>query len=107
MKKKLSLGEMLDINNWLNGMIVLLASGGSTNLIIHLIAMARACGFIIDVKDFAELSKAIPLICKVYPNGKADVNEFHSAGGIGLLIKNLLQEDLLFNDVETVVRQWA
>ena len=103
MQKKLSLGEMLDINNWLNGMIVLLASGGSTNLIIHLIAMARACGFIIDVKDFAELSKAIPLICKVYPNGKADVNEFHSAGGIGLLIKNLLQEDLLFNDVETVV----
>ena len=57
----------------------------------------------IDVKDFAELSKVIPLICKVYPNGKADVNEFHSAGGIGLLIKNLLQEDLLFNDVETVV----
>ena len=103
MQKKLSLGEMLDINNWLNGMIVLLASGGSTNLIIHLIAMARACGFIIEVKDFAELSKVIPLICKVYPNGKADVNEFHSAGGIGLLIKNLLQEDLLFNDVETVV----
>ena len=83
---------MLDINNWLNGMIVLLASGGSTNLIIHLIAMARACGFIIEVKDFAELSKVIPLICKVYPNGKADVNEFHSAGGIGLLIKNLLHK---------------
>ena len=102
-EKKLCLGEMLDINNWLNGMIVLLASGGSTNLIIHLIAMARACGFILEVRDFAELSKIIPLICKVYPNGKADVNEFHLAGGVGLLINNLLEEDLLFNDVETVV----
>ena len=87
-ENEVSFGEMLDIKNWLNGMIVLLASGGSTNLIIHLIAMAKSCGYIITVEDFSDLSKIIPLICKIYPNGEADVNQFHSDGGIARMLAN-------------------
>ena len=102
-ENEVSFGEMLDIKNWLNGMIVLLASGGSTNLIIHLLAMAKSCGYIKIVEDFSDLSKIIPLICKIYPNGEADVNQFHSDGGIARMLANLLEADLIFEDIQTVI----
>ena len=98
----IGLGEMLDIKNWMNALIVLLASGGSTNLVIHLIAMARSAGYILTIEDFNDLSRIIPLLCQVYPNGTADVNEFHSEGGIARLLSNLMEGDLIYNDIETV-----
>lgn len=102
MDSEIGIGEMLDINNWLNAMIVLLASGGSTNLVIHLIAMARSAGYIIAPEDFNDLSSVIPLLCQVYPNGKADVNEFHAEGGIARLLTNLLDADLIYENIQTV-----
>jgi phosphogluconate dehydratase len=86
-----------------NGIVGLLATGGSTNHTIHLVAVARAAGILIDWDDFAELSQAVPLLARIYPNGKADVNHFHAAGGMGFLIKQLLQEGLLHNTVHTVM----
>jgi phosphogluconate dehydratase len=86
-----------------NGIIGLLATGGSTNHTIHLVAMARAAGVLIDWDDFAELSSVIPLLARVYPNGKADVNHFHAAGGMGFLIRELLAHGLLHNNVNTVM----
>ena len=85
-----------------NGIVGLLATGGSTNHTIHLVAMARAAGIRIDWDDFAELSDAVPLLARVYPNGKADVNHFHAAGGMGFLIGQLLDAGLLHGDVQTV-----
>jgi len=86
-----------------NGIVGLLATGGSTNHTIHLIAMARAAGILIDWDDFAELSGIIPLLARVYPNGKADVNHFHAAGGMGFLMRELLAAGLLHGDVKTVI----
>jgi phosphogluconate dehydratase len=86
-----------------NGIVGLLATGGSTNHTIHLIAMARAAGVLIDWDDFAELSGVIPLLARVYPNGKADVNHFHAAGGMGFLMQELLGNGLLHGDVKTVM----
>jgi phosphogluconate dehydratase len=86
-----------------NGIVGLLATGGSTNHTIHLVAVARAAGILIDWDDFAELSDAVPLLARIYPNGKADVNHFHAAGGMGFLIKQLLQAGLLHNTVHTVM----
>ena len=102
MDSEIGIGEMLDIKNWLNAMIVLLASGGSTNLVIHLIAMARSAGYIIVPEDFNNLSSVIPLLCQVYPNGKADVNEFHAEGGIARLLTNLLDAGLIYDNIQTV-----
>ena len=102
MDSEIGLGEMLDIKNWMNALIVLLASGGSTNLVIHLIAMARSAGYILTIEDFNDLSCIIPLLCQVYPNGTADVNEFHSEGGIARLLSNLMEGDLIYKDIETV-----
>ena len=102
MDAEIGLGEMLDIKNWMNALIVLLASGGSTNLVIHLIAMARSAGYILEIEDFSDLSCIIPLLCQVYPNGTADVNEFHSEGGIARLLSNLMEGDLIYQDIETV-----
>ena len=103
--KKIGLGEMLDVKNWVNGIVALLASGGSTNLVIHLIAMAQAGGYKITLEDFAKLSNAVPLICSVYPNGSADVNEFHQAGGIAKMLEELVNAKMLHEDVETVMGQ--
>ena len=86
-----------------NGIIGLLATGGSTNHTLHLVAMARAAGVLIDWDDFAELSHDIPLLARVYPNGSADVNHFHAAGGMGYLMRQLLDAGLLHNDVATVM----
>ena len=86
-----------------NAIIGLLATGGSTNHTIHLIAIAKAAGIIINWDDFSELSEVIPLLTRVYPNGSADVNHFHAAGGMGFLIYTLLENGLLHNDVNTIL----
>ena len=95
--------KILDEKAYVNGIVGLMATGGSTNLLIHLIAMARASGIILDWSDFAEISKVIPLLAKVYPNGLADVNHFHAAGGLGLVITELLGADLLHSDTQTIM----
>jgi phosphogluconate dehydratase len=85
-----------------NAIVGLLATGGSTNHTLHLVAMARAAGITIDWNDFSELSDAVPMLARIYPNGSADVNHFHAAGGMGFLIRELLQAGLMHEDVQTV-----
>ncbi|PRD64820.1 phosphogluconate dehydratase [Malikia granosa] len=99
----LGMAEVIDEKAIVNGIVGLLATGGSTNHTLHLVAMARAAGIRIDWDDFAELSEAVPLLARVYPNGKADVNHFHAAGGMGFLIAQLLQAGLLHADVNTIL----
>ena len=94
--------DVLDERAFVNGIVGLNATGGSTNLLIHLIAMARAAGMLLDWEDFAELSDATPLMARVYPNGLADVNHFHAAGGLGFMIGELLGAGLLHPDTRTV-----
>jgi phosphogluconate dehydratase len=94
--------DVLDERAFVNGIVGLNATGGSTNLLIHLIAMARAAGVVLDWEDFAELSDATPLMARVYPNGLADVNHFHAAGGLGYMIGELLDAGLLHPDTRTV-----
>ncbi|MDO6563319.1 phosphogluconate dehydratase [Amphritea sp. 1_MG-2023] len=86
-----------------NALVALLATGGSTNHTLHLIAIARAAGIIINWDDFAELSAVVPLLAKVYPNGDADINHFQAAGGVAYLVRELLSAGLLHDDVMTVV----
>ena len=102
-KKGSKMGEMLNAKSWVNGMVGLIASGGSTNLTIHLIAMAEAGGYKITLEDMDELSAVIPTITSVYPNGSADVNEFHNAGGVAAFIGSLLDGGYLFSDVQTIL----
>jgi phosphogluconate dehydratase len=97
------IGRIFDERAVVNGVVGLLATGGSTNHTMHLIAMAAAAGIALAWKDFAELSKAVPLLARVYPNGKADVNHFNAAGGLGFLIRELLQAGLLHEDVSTIM----
>jgi len=94
--------DVLDEKAFVNGIVGLNATGGSTNLLIHLIAMARAGGIILDWEDFCDLSEITPLIARVYPNGLADVNQFHAAGGLGFMIGQLLNAGLLHDDTRTV-----
>ena len=94
--------RILDERAFVNGIVGLMATGGSTNLVLHLPAMARAAGVILDIEDFAELSAATPLMAKVYPNGLADVNHFHAAGGLSYMIGELLGAGLLHPDTATV-----
>lgn len=94
--------DILDERAFVNGMVGLMATGGSTNLILHLPAMAKAAGIIIDLEDFGDLSEVTPLMAKVYPNGLADVNHFHAAGGLGYMIGDLLKDGLLHDDTKTV-----
>ncbi|KVN35228.1 phosphogluconate dehydratase [Burkholderia ubonensis] len=96
------IGRVIDEKAIVNGIVALLATGGSTNHTLHLVAIARAAGILIDWDDFDELSGAVPLLAKIYPNGKADVNHFHAAGGIAFLVRNLLEGGLLHEDVTTV-----
>src|SRR5271165_2764057 len=95
-------GRMLDERAFVNGVVGLHATGGSTNHTIHLVAMANAAGIRLTWEDFAELAEIVPLLCRIYPNGKADVNHFHAAGGMGFLIRELLGAGLLHRDVATV-----
>jgi phosphogluconate dehydratase len=94
--------HVVDERAVVNGIAGLLATGGSTNHTIHLVAMARAAGIHIDWDDMSDLSNVVPLLARVYPNGSADVNQFHAAGGVGLIIRELLGAGLLHGDVTTV-----
>jgi phosphogluconate dehydratase len=94
--------DILDERAFVNGIVGLNATGGSTNLLIHLIAMARAGGILLDWQDFSDLSEVTPLMARVYPNGLADVNHFHAAGGLGYMIGDLLKAGLLHPDTRTV-----
>ncbi|MGJ8624186.1 MAG: phosphogluconate dehydratase [Yoonia sp.] len=94
--------DVLDEKAFVNGIVGLMATGGSTNLVIHLPAMAKAAGVILDLQDFSDLSAITPLMAKVYPNGLADVNHFHAAGGLGFMISELLNAGLLHDDTKTV-----
>lgn len=96
------LARIVDERAIVNAMIGLLATGGSTNHTIHLVAMARSAGIVIDWNDFDRLSRITPLLARVYPNGSADVNHFHAAGGVAYVIAQLLDARLLHEDVETV-----
>ena len=95
-------GEMIDERSVVNGVVGLHATGGSTNHTMHLIAMARAAGIILTWQDISDLSDIVPLLARVYPNGLADVNHFHAAGGMGFLIKQLLKQGFVHDDVRTV-----
>ena len=97
--------DILDERAFVNGIVGLNATGGSTNLLIHLVAMARAGGIILDWQDFSDLSDVTPLLARIYPNGLADVNHFHAAGGLGYLIGELLKAGLLHSDTQTVAGQ--
>ena len=94
--------EILTERAFVNGIVGLHATGGSTNLALHLIAMARAAGIVLDPLDFEDLSEVTPLMTRIYPNGQADVNHFQAAGGLQFLIRDLLGEGLLHEDVRTV-----
>lgn len=97
------IGRMVDERSIVNAMAALLATGGSTNHLIHWIAVARSAGILIDWSDFSELSSVVPLLARVYPNGSADVNQFQAAGGPGFVIKELIGAGLMHGDVLTSV----
>ncbi|WP_347554966.1 dihydroxy-acid dehydratase [Robbsia sp. KACC 23696] len=97
------IGKVVDEKAIINGIVGLLATGGSTNHTLHLVAIARAAGVVIDWDDFDALSQIVPLLARIYPNGKADVNHYHAAGGMAFLIRELLDAGLLHEDVTTVV----
>ena len=96
------IGEILDERAFVNGIVGLLATGGSTNHTIHLVAMARAAGIVLRWDDFDALSAAVPQLTRIYPNGSADVNHFHAAGGMAFLVRELLSAGLLHDDVRTI-----
>ncbi|ASM71828.1 MULTISPECIES: phosphogluconate dehydratase [Roseobacteraceae] len=95
--------DILDERTFVNGLVGLMATGGSTNLVIHIIAMARAAGVQLDLQDLSDISDATPLMARVYPNGLADVNHFHAAGGLTYMIGELLDAGLLHPDTVTVM----
>jgi len=95
--------DIVNEKSFVNAIVGLMATGGSTNHTIHLIAMARAAGIILNWNDFDEISKVTPLLCKLYPNGQADVNHFRDAGGMSVVISELLKAGVLHNDVETIM----
>lgn len=101
-KEYTPIGSMLDERVFVNGVVGLLATGGSTNHTMHMVAMAAAAGIHLTWDDFCELARVVPLLVRVYPNGKADVNHFHAAGGMGFLIRELLGAGLLHGDVQTI-----
>ncbi|QDE31366.1 phosphogluconate dehydratase [Shewanella polaris] len=96
------IGEIVTEKSIVNGIVAILATGGSTNLTMHIVAIARAAGIIVNWDDFSDLSDSVPLLARVYPNGQADINHFHAAGGMGFLVKELLDGGLLHEDVKTV-----
>ncbi|MFE1102349.1 phosphogluconate dehydratase [Nocardiopsis alba] len=97
------LGEQIDERAIVNAVVALLATGGSTNHTLHLVAIARAAGVHLTWDDFADLSEVVPLLTRMYPNGAADVNRFHEVGGMAFLISTLLDAGLLHEDVRTLV----
>ncbi|MFN0315460.1 MAG: phosphogluconate dehydratase [Burkholderiales bacterium] len=101
-KQYTPVGEVVDERAIANAIVGLLATGGSTNHTLHLVAIARAAGIQINWDDFSDLSEVVPLLAKIYPNGSADVNHFHAAGGMGLLIRELLEHGFLHGDAKTI-----
>ena len=97
------IADIIDERSFVNAIVGLMATGGSSNHTIHIIAMARAAGIIINWDDFDEIAKVTPLLCKMYPNGQADVNHFREAGGMSVVISQLIDAGLVHKDVETVV----
>ncbi len=97
------IADIIDEKSFVNAIVGLMATGGSTNHTIHIIAMARAAGIILNWDDFDTISKVTPLLCKMYPNGQADVNHFRDAGGMSVVISQLLDAGLVHNDVETIL----
>lgn len=95
--------EIIDERTIVNAIVGLIATGGSTNHTLHLPAIAKACGILINWDDFAAISKVVPQLAKIYPNGSADVNQFHHAGGVAYVISQLLKGGLLHEDVMTVM----
>lgn len=98
----LPVGRLVDEKVIVNGIVALLATGGSTNHTMHLVAMAKSAGIQITWDDFSELSEAVPLLTRIYPNGPGDINYFQAAGGVSLLVRELLKGGLLHEDVHTV-----
>lgn len=96
------IGKMVDERSIVNAIVALLATGGSTNLTMHIIAFAKAAGIIINFQDFNDLSEVVPLLTRIYPNGHADINQFQEAGGMALLFRELIEGGLVFEDVETI-----
>jgi phosphogluconate dehydratase len=94
--------EVIDEKSFVNAIVGLMATGGSTNHVIHLVAMARACGLTITWDDMADISRVTPLLARVYPNGEADVNQFHAAGGMAFVVRELIDAGLAHEDVRTV-----
>ncbi|MET0249634.1 MAG: phosphogluconate dehydratase, partial [Sphingobium sp.] len=99
------LGHCVDEKAIVNAIVGLMATGGSTNHALHIPAIARAAGLIVDWSDFAELSEVVPMLARVYPNGSGDVNNFQAAGGMAFVIRELLDAGLLHRDVMTVARK--
>ena len=97
------IGRIVDEAAIVNAMVGLMATGGSTNHTIHLVAIAAAAGISIDWSDFSDLSRAVPLLASVYPNGQGDINQFEAAGGLAVIVAELLSAGLLHEDVETIV----
>jgi len=104
-RRNVPIGVQVDERCIVNAMIALLATGGSTNHLIHWVAVARAAGIQIDWSDFAELSTVVPLLARVYPNGSADVNQFQDAGGPGFVLRELVNAGLAHGDVATVAER--
>ncbi len=102
-KPEYSIAQLVNEKSIINGVIGLLATGGSTNHTLHIVAIARAAGIELRWEDMDELGQVIPLLARVYPNGSADVNQFHAAGGLGYVIGELRKEGLIHDDVNTVV----
>ncbi len=102
-ERPVPLHDIVTPQSIINAVVALLASGGSTNHTIHLIAIARMAGIILNWQDFAELSRIVPLLVRIYPNGDGDVNDFQQAGGIPLLVAALMDRGLLSDDVKTVM----
>ncbi len=95
------LWQIVDERSLVNGLVALLSSGGSTNHTLHMVAVARAAGLLLTWDDFSDLSDVVPLLARVYPNGPADINAFHQAGGVPLLLKQLAERGLLNTDAQT------
>jgi phosphogluconate dehydratase len=102
-KNYLPVSKLIDEKSFVNAIVGLMATGGSTNHTIHLIAMAKSCGIVLNWEDFDVISSITPLLCKLYPNGSADVNGFHSSGGMAVVISELLDAGLLHEDVNTLM----
>jgi len=102
-KQYTPVGRLVDEKSIVNAIVALLSTGGSTNHTLHLVAIAKAAGIVINWDDFSDLSAVVPLITRIYPNGSADVNHFHAAGGTGFVLRELLDAGLMHDDVLTVL----